>query len=175
MSTELEVRVAIIWSLREWGVDPKVNKTHKQFHERAISISISYFNQSTSDDDDDDEDSEYEEEPFESFPKDTKDSIECVLKSQLENSDEAYWFHEEDTLDTFHQPYFVREDGKAIKKSTYSHYKQIDLDSFTRFSQTKLTKEENYFREWSEEETFEGYAFEAILFFLQITRKACLE
>ena len=172
MSTKEEVQEAIIRSLKEWGVDPKLNKTHKDFHERAVETAVKDFLRGTQDDEYDDYDCEHD--PIKDFPKDMKDSIRYVLEAEVKYSKEYYWFQEEDTLDCFFPPYYVRKDGKAIKKPTFSKLKQIDLDPFTRFTKIECTKEEYYFRKWFDKEySLKGYVFEAIVACHVIHKEAC--
>lgn len=188
-TSDLEIRLSINRSLREWGAQPATNTNHSKFSRKLISQAIDLSQMAWND--------PIDLNDLPKIPKDRDKAIQMLFVLELQEYQDEELFEErsmveEDALENllteadnynsiiFVAPFFqvsnYNSKTEYKKKTAFARFRVSDLDPFRRFSERKeegISKAQLAFDICSTKGRINGYTFEAIVASHAVHSESC--
>jgi hypothetical protein len=188
-TSDLEIRVSIKHSLREWGAQPATNIDHSTFSRKVISQAVDNCQMACN--------KTIDLNALPKIPKDRDEAIKMLFVLVLQEYQDEELFEkrsliEKDALENiltsadnynsiiFVAPYFQVSNHNSKteyqKKTAFTRFRVSDLDPFRRFSGRReegVTEAQLAFENCSMEGWMSGHAFEAIVASHAVHSESC--
>jgi hypothetical protein len=161
-----EVRLAILQSIAEWGIERGWNEKHRNFHDNALKMAQNFC---TRKDTNNRLRERFEELKPNHLPEDPIEAIRYVLLAELKEVDKNKLFGLLDgTLNLPFAPFHEQKNQytgavNIRKRKEYDKFSLSQLYPLSRFTE-KLYSPEEYFRDaWTDNNKLGGTIFEALV------------